>query len=126
MVLVDCDFSIDRLQYRYDPAVTAPHLLSEVLGRLGYTVLDDEDVTIAAQQRHELVRLIVSVVLSMNTMMLSYALYSGFFTELSSSGIRFISWPIIIFATAVLIYGGGPVARKAWAGLLARSPAWRS
>ena len=41
----------------------------------------------------------------MNVMMLSFALYTGFFTDLSPENAAKISWPMFVMATAVLIYG---------------------
>ena len=53
----------------------------------------------------------------MNVMMMSYALYSGFFTELTAETIYKLSWPAFIMATIVLFYGGFEFFKKAWAGL---------
>jgi heavy metal translocating P-type ATPase len=50
-------------------------------------------------------------------MMMSYALYTGFFTELSRDTIYKLSWPAFIMATGVLIYGGFELIKKAWAGI---------
>jgi heavy metal translocating P-type ATPase len=53
----------------------------------------------------------------MNIMMLSYALYSGFFTEFSRDTIQKLSWPAFIMATLVMVYGGFELFKKAWSGL---------
>ena len=50
-------------------------------------------------------------------MMMSYALYSGFFTEFTPDTIYKLSWPTFIMATIVLFYGGSEFFKKAWAGL---------
>ena len=55
-------------------------------------------------------------------MMLSWALYAGFFTSLSSDAVSKISLPIVAMAAVVLVYGGGPMLRKAWFGLIHRAP----
>ena len=60
--------------------------------------------------------------LSANVMMLSWSLYSGFFTSLSNQDIRYISWPIVVLATVVMVYGAGPLFRKAWWGLRSAAP----
>jgi hypothetical protein len=51
--------------------------------------------------------------------MLSFALYSGFFTDLSQASIRKISLPIFAMASIVLFYGGRKIYQRAWAGMTA-------
>ena len=66
--------------------------------------------------------LALSGLLSANVMMLSWALYAGFFTTLSSDAVSKISLPIVAMAAVVFIYGGGPMLRKAWFGLIHGAP----
>lgn len=111
-----CDFSTDRLRCRYDPTRLSPEQIRQTVSRLGYPVAaPDQDQ--ASGLRGEFIRLGISALLSLNVMMLSWALYYGFFETLTAQGIRFISWPVMIMATVVMLYGGGPVARKALSGL---------
>ncbi|MDB4444441.1 hypothetical protein N9174_03795, partial [bacterium] len=67
--------------------------------------------------KRELIRFAVSAFLTMNVMMLSFALYSAFFTELSHDTISKLSWPIFVMASVVLIYGGRHIYRRAWSGI---------
>jgi heavy metal translocating P-type ATPase len=53
----------------------------------------------------------------MNVMMLSCALYFGFFTDLPAESVTSISWPMAVMAAAVMAYGGAPLFRRAWLGL---------
>jgi heavy metal translocating P-type ATPase len=53
----------------------------------------------------------------MNVMMLSFALYSGFFTEFSPETIQKLSWPTFVLASFVCIYGGHNIYRRAWIGI---------
>jgi len=117
---VRCDFSTDRLNCRYDPVCQTPDRIGQAVARLGYKVSAPGQSGSAL--RGEFVRWVVSALLSVNVMMLSWALYSGFFTDLTTEGIRTISWPIAIMATVVMVYGGGPVVRKAWFGLRHGAP----
>jgi heavy metal translocating P-type ATPase len=50
-------------------------------------------------------------------MMISHALYWGFFQELSKSSIWFLSLPQLILTTPVIFYGGYPILKRALAGL---------
>jgi heavy metal translocating P-type ATPase len=118
-----CHFSTDRLHCRYRPDRVAPDQIREAVTRLGYDTRDPDAGGAAGKtQRRELVRLIVTALLSANVMMLSWALYAGFFTTLSGDAISKISLPIVAMAAVVFVYGGGPMLRKAWFGLVHRAP----
>jgi P-type Cu+ transporter len=114
-----CNFSTDRVILSYDPIKTSYHRIFQAINNLGYTVSISSETSASKMRRQEFVRFGISAFLTMNVMMLSFSLYSGFFTELPSDSIRFISWPIFLMATVVLLYGGQKIHRKGWA-------AWRS
>ncbi len=117
-----CDFSTDRLRGRYDPVLATPEEIRRAVMRLGYGVVTETDGALRGSQRREFLRLAVSALLSANVMMLSWALYSGFFTFIDAAGIGYISWPMLVMATVVMVYGGGPLLRKAWSGLRHGAP----
>jgi heavy metal translocating P-type ATPase len=54
----------------------------------------------------------------MNVMMMSFALYSGFFRSLSADTVAKLSWPIFFMATVVMVYGGKYIFLKAAAGIV--------
>jgi heavy metal translocating P-type ATPase len=112
-----CNFSTDRLKVVYDPIKISPDQIIESIDRLGYraTPADESGKTRASSR--EFVRFAVSVFLTMNVMMLSFALYTGFFSDFSAENAAKISWPMFVMATAVLVYGGYDFYKKAWAGL---------
>ena len=112
-----CNFSTDRLQIRYDPIHTSPTQIIQTIARLGYKAAAPDDTRHAVERRREFVRFAISAFLTMNIMMLSWALYSGFLTEFSPETIYKLSWPAFIMATIVLAYGGFSFFKKAWAGL---------
>lgn len=117
-----CDFATDRLRCRYDPVRVDPATLVRTVKGLGYRPSDDRETDKRRVRSDDFVRLAVSALLSANVMMLSWSLYSGFFTSLSVEDIRYISWPIVVMSTAVMVYGGGTLFRKAWWGLRAGAP----
>jgi heavy metal translocating P-type ATPase len=112
-----CNFSTDRLQVAYDPVKSTPHQIIETIGKLGYRAAIPGESEKTTERRREFVRFAVSAFLTMNVMMLSFALYTGFFTDLSVETAAKLSWPMFVMATAVLIYGGYDFFKKAWAGL---------
>jgi heavy metal translocating P-type ATPase len=114
-----CNFSTDRVILSYDPIKISHHRIFRAINNLGYTVSSSNETSASKMRRQEFIRFGISAFLTMNVMMLSFSLYSGFFTELSSDSIRFISWPILLMATVVLLYGGQKIHHKGWA-------AWRS
>jgi heavy metal translocating P-type ATPase len=117
-----CDFATDRLRCSYDPTRVDPDSIEAVVRGLGYAFMPMEEETYKSRQRGEFIRLTLCALLSVNVMMLSWALYSEFFISLSGDDIRYISWPILVMATLVMGYGGGPLYRKAWWGLRAGAP----
>jgi heavy metal translocating P-type ATPase len=112
-----CNFSTDRLQVDYNPIHTSPDRIIEAVKKLGYRAAEPDASRDALERRREFIRFGVSAFLTMNIMMLSYALYSGFFTEFSRETIYKLSWPAFVMATGVLVYGGFELIKKAFSGL---------
>jgi len=112
-----CNFSTDRLRVNYNPIKTSPDQIIDVIKKLGYRAAEPDDSRDALERRKEFIRFAISAFLTMNIMMLSYALYSGFFTEFSRDTIYKLSWPAFIMATIVVVYGGFDLFKKAWSGL---------
>ncbi|UCF92731.1 MAG: heavy metal translocating P-type ATPase [Desulfobacterales bacterium] len=112
-----CNFSTDRLQVAYDPVQTSPTRIIETLARIGYQAAVPGEAQEALALRREFMRFAIAAFLTMNIMMLSWALYSGFFARLTADTVYKLSWPAFIMATGVLVYGGRGLYRKAWAGI---------
>ena len=113
-----CNFSTDRLQVNYNPIQTSPPDIIKAVGKLGYRAAEPDQSKTVLENRQAFIRFAISAFLTMNIMMLSYALYTGFFTELSRDTIYKLSWPAFIMATCVLAYGGFELFQKAWAGII--------
>ncbi len=114
---VACNFSTDRLTLTYDPVQTAPATIIRSIQRLGYRAFVPGDGTLEKENRKAFIRLVVSALFTMNVMMLSFSLYSGFFIDLPGGAAAMISWPVFVMASLVVFYGGWPVIRKTWAGI---------
>jgi len=112
-----CSFVTDRLQVRYDPIAADPNRIQSVVERFGYSVGPPGDRRDQGRQRREWTRFGITTFLTMNVMMLSFALYFGFFTELPAESVASISWPMAAMAAAVMAYGGAPFFHRAWQGL---------
>jgi len=112
-----CNFSTDRLQVSYNPIKTSPDRIIDAVKKLGYRAAEPDASRDALERRKEFIRFAISAFLTMNIMMLSYALYSGFFTEFSRETIYKLSWPAFVMATIVVVYGGFEFFKKAWSGL---------
>jgi len=112
-----CNFSTDRLQVNYNPIKTSPDQIIDAVKTLGYRAAEPDESRDALERRQEFIRFVISAFLTMNIMMLSYALYSGFFTDFSRDTIYKLSWPAFIMATIVVVYGGFELFKKAWFGL---------
>ena len=112
-----CNFSTDRLQINYNPIKTSPDRIIDAVKKLGYRAAEPDESRDVMERRREFIRFAISAFLTMNIMMLSYALYYGFFTEFSQDTIYKLSWPAFIMATLVVFYGGFELFKKAWSGL---------
>ncbi|MDX2446444.1 MAG: heavy metal translocating P-type ATPase [Desulfobacterales bacterium] len=117
-----CQFTTDRVKLQYNPVLTSPQYLMDAIEKIGYHGSPAEDGQKRPESRREFIRLGISAFLTMNVMMLSFALYTGFFTQLSADAIHHLTWPIVVMGSAVFIYGGAPIHRKAISGLSAASP----
>jgi len=113
---VNCNFSMDRARCRYNPVETSPNQIIKIIESLGYKASRPED-TFNTEGHEDLIRFAISAFLTMNVMMLSFALYTGFFSEFSPDTIYKLSWPIFIMASVVFFYGGRKIYKKALAGL---------
>ncbi|MEJ2472931.1 MAG: heavy metal translocating P-type ATPase [Desulfobacterales bacterium] len=111
-----CNFSTDRLRCTYDPVLTSPDRIIAFVERLGYHAALPGEGGRAKEKRRETIRFAVSTFLTMNVMMMSFALYSGFFSSLSPEAVANLSWPIFLMATVVMAYGGKFIFVKAVAG----------
>jgi heavy metal translocating P-type ATPase len=112
-----CRFATDRLEVRYDPTATDPARIRAALARFGYATTVPGEGAEAVLRRREWVRFGVSAFLTMNIMMLSAALYFGFFTDLGAESVASLSWPMAAMAAGVLAFGGAPIFRRAAGGL---------
>ena len=112
-----CNFSTDRVRCDYDPVLTSPSQIIQTVEGLGYKAFIPGEAVESTERKKEFVRFAISAFLTMNVMMLSFGLYSGFLTELSQSTIHRLSWPAFIMASIVLFYGGRRIYQRAWAGL---------
>ena len=74
-----CQFTTDRIKLNYNPVLTSPQHLMGAIEKLGYHGSPAEDGQKKSESKREFVRLGISAFLTMNVMMLSFALYTGFF-----------------------------------------------
>ena len=116
-----CSFAADRVRVCYDPGRTGPVPITKVIRSLGYQPADS-DAAAAAEGQRQLWRLLVTIFLTLNVMMLQFSLYAGFFTDLPPEAVTYLSWPSFLLAAAVIVYGGRDILRKAWHGLMGASP----
>lgn len=111
-------FLSDVVQMKYLPYMVSPLEIISRITRLGYRASQLSEGRPDASGKHDLLtRLGVSAILSVNVMMVSCALYFGFFRDLSSAVIGYFSYPLLALATPVVFYGGFPILRKAASGL---------
>ncbi|RPJ38523.1 MAG: cation-translocating P-type ATPase, partial [Deltaproteobacteria bacterium] len=115
-------FFSDLAHVRYYPHLVTPKDILAKISGLGYRAsLFQEEQEQAKEKRALLLRLGISSILTVNIMMVAFALYYGFFEDLTAAGIRFLSWPLWAMATPVVFYGGWPILRKGFSALCYRT-----
>jgi Cu+-exporting ATPase len=118
-----CHFSTDRLHCRYRPDRVAPDQIRKAVTRLGYRTRDPDtdDADRHAQRRVDPVDDHGTAVRQRHDALLG--LVCGLLHHtLSGDAVSKISLPIVAMAAIVFVYGGGPMLRKAWFGLVHRAP----
>ncbi len=111
-------FFADTLRLKYMPTQTSPGEIASLVGHLGYTVSSTHSPEGSDKVKRDLLlRLGVSAILTMNIMMLSFALYFGFLRHLAPVVVAYLSYPIFLITIPVVFYGGMPILRKAWMNL---------
>jgi heavy metal translocating P-type ATPase len=111
-------FLSDMVRIRYLPHRTSSDEIIIRISNLGYHASLFQDQSISSRDKKDLLlRLGISSILTMNVMMVSYALYFGFFQDLGPNGVEYMSYPIWVMATPVVFFGGFPIFRRAWSAL---------
>ncbi len=111
VIKASCNFSSDRGKVIFDPVKTSPEKIFCTIEKLGYHAASFKQKP--QKKRKEFIRLVVTFFLTMNVMMLSWAIYSGFFIDLSPQSVQMISWPVFLMASLVVFYGGHPIHKRA-------------
>ncbi len=123
---VSCSFSTDHAMIQYDPLKTSPRQISDLVRRLGYNAAPLENKADKKRCQKEFVRFFIALLFTVNVMMLSWALYSGFFITLQPEGIKNIGWILFFMTSIVFFYGGMPIHQKAWTGIIHGMPGMES
>jgi len=111
-------FLSDTAQIKYLPQYLNPSDILTKIIRLGYHPSSFEDESESSEERRNLLfRLGISSFLTANIMMISFALYMGFFQDLGQQAVRYLSYPLVVLATPVIFYGGLPILKRAYVGL---------
>jgi P-type Cu2+ transporter len=110
-------FLSDLARIKYLPHITTIQDIMARISQLGYRASLLEDQSQGVEKRDLLLRLGTSAILTVNIMMISCALYFGFFQELEAEAIRYLSFSLLLLATPAVFYCGFPILKRAWSGL---------
>ncbi len=112
-------FLSDSARVEFLPQRISPERIFDRVSRLGYSALQAVDESESARERRSLqLRLGLASILTANIMMISWALYIGFFQDLGAEGVLYLSWPLWLLSTPVVFYSGAPILNKAFRGAL--------
>jgi cation transport ATPase len=107
-------FFSDMARIKYMPHLIQPRAIMEGISRLGYKASEAETSLDSLQSGKLVLRLGISAILSMNIMMISFALWAGFFGEIGEEGAALFSYTLWVIASPVVFYGGWPILRGAF------------
>lgn len=113
-------FASDIVRVTYKPARVAPEQLAAAIKSLGYTAESYQEGGSARQRevsRGSLLRAVLAGVFAMNAMMLSIALYVGYFQHLSVVDKQHLLWWVLATSIPVMV-AGWPIFVKAWQAAL--------
>ncbi len=111
-------FASDTAQIKYMPHRITPNEIISRVSRLGYSAALPNDLQDgSSEKRNLLLRFGISAILTVNAMMISFALYYGFIEEIGQEGVRYLSYPAAILSALVVFYGGFPILKRAFVGL---------
>ena len=118
VIKVEALFFSDLVRIRYLPHQVTLEDIQKRLSQLGYRPSPLQETSASAKEKKNVqLRLGISAILTFHIMMISLALYAGFFQDLGKEAIGYLSYPLSILATSVLLYGGYPIFKKALIGL---------
>jgi heavy metal translocating P-type ATPase len=125
---VRVSFISDLARVRYLPHLIGRSRILERIRALGYeaSVLEEEGLEYTRIRERLLMRLGISAFLTSNVMMISFAIYGGFFQELSKASIALMSYPTAFMTLAVILYGGLPILKRGFASVRYLSPTMES
>jgi heavy metal translocating P-type ATPase len=111
-------FLSDLVKIEYLPHEIGLERVFGIVSGLGYHASHIQDSWQSSPEKKDLlIRLGVSSFLTSNVMMISFALYFGFFQDLGGEAVRILSYPIGALATPVIFYCGWPILKRAVIGL---------
>lgn len=116
--------STQRALLRFDSTQLALSQILKTIAALGYQaspfVADQEEQVFKLELNRYLKRLAVSGILTMQVMMLAFALYFGEYTGIDASHEGYLRWISMLLTIPVVLYAAKPFLISAWRSTKAR------
>ncbi len=109
-------FMTDSIRIRYQPHRISLQEIARIPERFGFQTFPVDEQP-DADRKKSFLRLGIAAILTFNIMMISFAVYGGFFQELGKTGIVTLSMPLFLLTTPILFYSGWPIFMRSWYGL---------
>ena len=111
----------------YDPGRTQPRVVSDVLGKLGYSlspwvVENEENQGFQHQQREHWAGIASAAFFAANAMWIGIALYAGESTGMASGHQLFLRWLGTVLAVLATVFPGRVFFQTAWQSIRTRTP----
>lgn len=111
------DFGRSRLHLQWDPGRCQLSQIARELHALGYMPFPATEEPKDDQDRRQLARLAVAGALAGNTMLISFALYAGEFSDMAPAHRQFFVWITTGLGMLALLWPGRVFFSQAWQGL---------
>lgn len=116
--------STQRALLRWDSKTLPLSHILKAIGALGYQAspfaADQEEQVFKQELNRYLKRLAVSGILTMQVMMLAFALYFGEYTGIEQSHEGYLRWISMLLTIPVVLYAAKPFVLSAWRSIKAR------
>lgn len=118
------NYTLRRAFLQLDTTKIKPNDVIQRIEKLGYHAFEEQTIGISdaekKQQRMELFRMLVAVLLLMQSMMFMYPFYSASEADMGESIVRLMKWSNLVLTLPVMFFCATPIFKGSWAEIRMR------
>ena len=121
---VSASYTLRRAFLQIDATQTSGDALIKRIEKLGYHAYPEQQFEVSAnekkQHKRELLRLLIALLLFMQSMMFMYPFYTSGETEMTAGEVSLMKWASLVLILPVMLFCATPIFKGAWAELRLR------